>query len=527
MPPPQTNIQEHSYPPRKYRWTVLAITMIGLFMAVLDGNIVNVALAHMMSSYSTNTDRIRWVVESYAISYAIFTLVTSWLREKTGIKYTIVSGLVIFTVSSALCGMAWSVESMIFFRILQGLGGGIMMPAGFTLITESFPPQQRGAAFGVFGIVIVFAPSVGPTLGGWLVDYMHWRYVFYINLPIGVLTIVLSMAIMKELKKLEPRPFDFWGFVGLSLFLGCLLVALTEGQAKGWNSDFILSLFGISAVGFALFIAVDLRAKYPIIDLTIFSNFYFSMLAILNLMRSVALFGRIFLLPLFFQNLIGYSATTTGLLLSPGAIIAGFVMPLTGPLVDRYGPRLFLYIGFPLFALSNFLYYNLDVATPYSQILWPMFIYGIGGGLLNSPITTGAMNAVRRDQIGQVSTILSVLMQVGGAFGIATLGTLVNSRAAFHQAVYAEAITAGSQTYQSALAGAQALGMRIGESQTLSAMQAPAIINAYITKQSIIAGYQDAFVYTGIVCMLALIPALGLLRMKHVRHTGGPTPAGE
>ncbi|HOX28273.1 MAG TPA: DHA2 family efflux MFS transporter permease subunit [bacterium] len=507
-------LDEHGYPADGYKWSALVTVMVGLFMAVLDSNIVNVALSHMMSTFSTNTDRIRWVVESYAISYAIFTLCTGWLREKIGIKYTYITGLVIFTVASGLCGMAWSVEAMIAFRVLQGLGGGLMMPTGFTLITESFPPKERGAAYGIFGLVIVFAPSVGPTLGGYLVDHVNWRFVFSINIPVGILNFFMAMGILKEFKKLAPRPFDFFGFAGLAMFLGCLLTAFTEGQREGWTSDYILSMFAISAIGLVSFISFATRAKYPILNINLFKNFYFNMLSILNVLRSVAIFGRVFLLPLFFQNLLGYSAMTSGLLLSPGALIAGAIMPVAGKLVDKYGPKYFLIVGFVLFALSNLLYFNLDVATPYTTILIPMFFYGVGAGLLNAPITASSMNVVRRDQIGDVSVVLSVLMQVGGAFGVALLGTLTNSRAAFHQAVYAEKVTTFGLNTQSALDSIGNLGRRIGESQFLYTQQAPVILNSQISKWVAIRGYQDAFVITGLICLIALIPTFALMKMK-------------
>jgi len=498
-----------------HKWAVLATVMVGVFMAVLDNSIVNVALPHIMTSFATNTDRIRWTVEAYAISYAIFTLTMTWVRERVGIRATFMSGLIVFTIASVLCGLSWDLESMIAFRVIQGLGGGLMMPTGFTLITESFPPQQRGTAFGIFGIVIVFAPSLGPTLGGYMVDSIGWRYIFYLNVPVGIVCVFMAMAIIRETKKLEPHPFDFWGFAGLAAFLGCLLVALTDGQREGWDSDFILSLFAFSALGLLVFFSASRSAKKPIINLDLFSNFYFSILALLNVARAMALFGRLFLLPLFFQNLIGYSATTTGLLLSPGALASGIVMPITGPLVDRYGPKFFIFAGFSLMAISNFMYYNLDVTTPYSVILVPVIIVGIGSGLLNTPITATAMNVVKREHISQVSTVLSVIMQVGGAFGIALLGTIMNNRAAFHQAVYAEQMGAHNYATQAALEGIEKMSQAAGFSQYLAELQAPGLLNMLVSKFSMVAGFQDAFVSTCIICIIGLVIGLGLMGLKN------------
>jgi len=511
--------------PDNRKWLVLATVMVGLFMAVLDSNIVNVALPHMVTAFSTNTDRIRWVVEAYAMAYAIFTLTTSWLRERIGIKYVFLSGLTLFTISSILCGMAWTVESLIFFRILQGIGGGIMMPTGFTLITETFPPQQRGTAFGVFGIVIVVAPSVGPTLGGYLVDFVNWRYIFYINVPVGILTFMMGTAYVEEFKKLKPISFDLWGFLSLSTFLGFLLIALTNGQSEGWHSDYITTCFAVSAAAFVFFLVVSPRAKNPILNLNLFKGFHFSVLALLNFIRSVALFGRMFLLPLFFQNMIGYSARTAGILLAPGALISGIVMPITGPLVDKYGPRYFIFGGLLIMGISTFMYHNIDVTTPYTTLLFPILLFGVGAGFLNTPISASAMNVVKREYIGQVSTVLSVIMQIGGAFGVAYLGTVVSNRAAVHQAVFNEGISQYSYMTQNAMNGLQSLGNRIGETQAVIELQKIPLINMLVSKQAAIAGYQDAFIYTSIICFLALIPTLGIFNLKFEHQKNGK-PAG-
>ncbi len=502
------------------KWLVLGTVMLGLFMAVLDSNIVNVALPHMITAFSTNSDRIRWVLESYTMTYAVFTLTTSWLRERVSIKYSFFIGLLIFTLSSVLCGISWSMGSMIVFRIMQGIGGGIMMPTGMTLITESFPPQQRGTAFGIFGIVIVFAPSIGPTLGGYIVDSVNWRYIFYINLPVGILTLFMTLTQVKETKKLVPKPFDFWGFVSLSAFLGCLLVALTDGQSKGWRSDEILSYFAVSALGLIAFLLISKRTKHPIIDIGIFRNFYFSILCILNVARAFALFGRFFLMPLFFQNLIGYSAMSAGILLMPGAIVSGIIMPIIGPLIDRYGPKFFLVSGFALMGISLIMYRNIDVTTPYVFLLIPILIFGVGTALSNTPLSATAMNVVRREQIGQVSTLLSVVMQVGGSFGVAMLGMFTTNRTIFHQARISERLTSYSYAGQVALQGIQTLGRQIGESAYLAKQQAPVILSAYIAKQSQIAGFQDAFFITGILCFASLLPMLGLINLKHPRYIG-------
>ncbi len=498
----------------KRKWAVLVTVMVGVFMAIIDNSIVNVALPNMTTTFATNMDLIRWVVEAYAMSYAISTLTMSWLRERVGIRVAFITGLLLFTTASAFCGIAWNLSTMIVFRIIQGIGGGLMLPTGFTLITESFPPHQRGTAFGLFGIVIVFAPSLGPTLGGYLTDSVNWRYIFYINIPVGVVTFLMATATIRETKTLKPGPFDLWGFIGLAAFLGCLLTVLTNGQREGWGSDYSLSFFALSVIGLLLFLAVSPRKKNPIFDLKIFRNFHFSMIAILNLARASALFGRIFLLPMFFQNMLGYSATTTGLLLAPGALVSGVVAPITGPLVDRYGPKFFIFAGLIISGLANFMYFKLDVRTSYIGLLIPTIIFGFGMGMLNTPITATAMNVVRREQISQVSTVLSVIMQIGGAFGVALLGTAMYDRAAFHQAVFAENVTPYSHAAQSALENMQHASEGLGASASQASGQAQVYFGTMLSQHATIAGYQDTFILTGLITLLALIPALGLLNVK-------------
>lgn len=501
-------------PHDSYKWYALAIVMIGLFMAIMDANIVNVALPHMMASFSTNVDRIRWVIESYALTFAIFTLSTTWLRDNFGIKKTYVFGISLFTLASFLCPNAWNVESMVFFRVLQAIGGGIMMPTAFTVITEAFPPEERGTAFGYFGITIVFAPTIGPTLGGYLVDNFSWHYIFYINIPFGILTVFLSMLILKEWKTLAYKTFDFMGFITLGISLATFFIALTDGQSKGWHSDYIISLFVISLITFIAFIIIDLEVKHPLIDLTIFSNFHFSMIVFLNIFRSIGLFGRTFLLPLFLQNVVGYKATITGLLLMPGALTSGITMPLFGRLTDKYGPRYFIIVGVILITISNFMYHNLQINSSYVYILIPMILFGIGMGALNAPITSTAMNIVKKHQIGMVSTILSVIMQIGGALSVAILGTLLNTRTVFHLAINSENLSPYSYQTLNTIERLKLFSSQLGDSLYLQEAKAKALISMYVHKISAVAGYQDAFIYTAIFCVIAMIPAILLWNVQ-------------
>jgi DHA2 family multidrug resistance protein len=506
---------EHGEEFSSYRWFALFVVMVGTFMVILDNSIVNVALPHMMASFGTNVDRIKWVVTIYMVSFAISTLLSHWLRQLFGLKVLFILSMGLFTFSSALCGMAWNTDTLVIFRAIQGIGGGIMFPTGTTMITEIFPPRERGKAFGVYGIVIVFAPTIGPTLGGYLVDYVNWRYIFYVNVPVGLLGMIAAGTILQWDKRAFKLPsFDLWGFLGLSSCLIGLLLALSNGQREGWNSDYILQCFGISILGLLIFIIVDLNVKYPIFHLELFRNVNYSIICLLNLSRAVGLFGRIFLLPLFLQRLMGYSAMRTGFLLAPGALIAGMTAPIIGRFSDRFGPKGFIVAGFVLLGSSQYLFHNLSPDSNYWYIFWPQIIFGVALGNLTAPLASTAMNIVRKDQIGMVSITISVLFQIGGSFGVAFIGTLLDRRQAFHYAMFSEQTGQSPHAYKGALLDLQHLLMRGGDSANLAMIKAKGLLIALVNKQATVQSFNDAFILLSVLCAFTVIPAFLLRHLK-------------
>ena len=453
-------------PPVK-KWGVVITVMLGLCIVIMDFNVVTVALPAMMDSFKVSTERIKLVVESYGLSYAIFTLTGAWLRERIGIRRTFNTGLLIFIAASVMCGISWDLPSNLVFRVLQGAGGGIMAPTGFTALSESFPRHERGKAFGVMGSVIVFAPSIAPTLGGYLVEFINWRYIFYINIPLGAITFVMTLLTIRDTRPLRPVRFDWWGFIGMSIFLVTALAAFNKGRELGWGSPAIITLFVLALGGMALYLIVDSRIPNPIMSLELFKNRAFSLLAILHTMRCFVLFGRIVLMPLLFQTVLGFPPFMTGMLLMPGALSAGLTMPAIGPLVDRYGPRWFIIMGCVIQAAACFMYWNIGPEFSKAQIVAPIIIFGFGSGMCATPITSTSMNVVRRYQIGLVSIVHTVILQVASAFGAAVCGVLVFMRAAHHQAAL----------------GADA---------------------------ALLQGYRDVFILIGVVIALCIIPALGI-----------------
>jgi DHA2 family multidrug resistance protein len=424
-------------PNDRYKWLVLLIVILGSFMAILDNSIVNVALPHLMVAFSSNLEEIEWVVTGYMLAFAILMPLTVWLRDALGLKNAFILALLFFIIGSALCGISWNRETLIFFRIIQAIGGGALMPTGLTMATEVFPPEERGMALGIWGAGATIAPAVGPTLGGYLVDFVNWRYIFYINIPIGAVVIALAMVILKSDRGHGGSVrFDIPGFFFLSLTLAGLLLGLTQGEREGWHSPYILMMFGIAYFSFLIFLIIERLIKDPIVDLSIFENRNFSLGCILGIIRSIGLYSSVFLMPLFLQHVLGYTAFDTGLLMMPSALAVTISMPLAGNITDRIGPKAPAVLGGILTAYSLYLYSKLSLDSSYGFLLYGFIVRGIGLGFLMAPLTVASINAVPKRMMSLASGLLNVIMQVSGAFGVAIFSAMLSRREAFHSAEY-------------------------------------------------------------------------------------------
>jgi MFS transporter, DHA2 family, multidrug resistance protein len=501
------------------KWAVLSVVILGSFMAILDNNIVNVALPKIMANFGATVDQIEWVVTGYMIAFAISMPATNWLQQNFGLKKVFIASLVIFCFGSALCGLAWDKDSLIAFRVIQALGGGALMPVGLALVSEVFPPQERGMAMGIWSIGAMIAPAIGPFLGGYLVDEVNWRSIFYINLPVGAAAIMASILILSSRACGPGRKFDMVGFGSISLFLAALLIALAQGQREGWGSDYILSCFGLSLFGLAIFVISNFFVEHPIYDLRIFSNLTFMMANIINFVRAVAIFGSMFLLPLFLQNLLNYTAWGTGIILAPTAISVAVFSPFSGIIADRIGARIPLFSGIVLLIISLYMYKDLSLNSDYWFLFWPQVIRGAGLGLINAPLMSVAINAVRREQTIIASSLLTVIMQVGGAFGVALLGAVLQRREFFHYDHYLQQInnTLTPSVYKAQL-GIQELLLKNGFPPTEIMAKGKQLMALWVQKQAAVSAFGDAFVLAAILSSLGVIPAL-LIRKVSLSET--------
>ncbi len=429
--------------PARNPWAVLAVLCLGLFMILLDGTIVNIALTHIQGYYDTSFGDIEWVMNAYILAFAVLLVTLGRFGDLWGRRKLFIAGMVLFTAGSLACGLAPSIELLIAFRVVQGIGGAAMMPATLSIIAAVFPAGKRGAAMGVWGGVSGLATAIGPTLGGVIVQYVtwpaaadSWRWIFLVNIPIGVAGVILALRIVPESKNpdaVQSLDLPGVGLVTASLF--CLTFALIEGQSYGWTSAAILGLFAAAAVAFALFYWREHRVSQPLIDFSLFRRVTFAAGNVTGLLLSAAMMGAFFMIPVFLQSVLGYSAIKAGLVMVPMSVIIIVAAPAAGVLSDRVGSRWIVALGMFLLAVGLAwmagLLPGIGTISPDTtpmDLLAPFLLAGIGIGLAVAPVTSAVMATAPRDRVGNASGVLSTMRQVGSLLGIAVLGAVLQNR---------------------------------------------------------------------------------------------------
>ena len=516
---PKNGLTElHTHP--SYRWFVLANVMIGTFMAVLDVTIVNVGLTKMMAAFGISVDKIEWVLTAYLLVFAVVLPSSGWIADHFGYKKTYILGLFLFTLGSLLCSFSVNENMLILFRIVQGAGAGFVMPVGMAIVTKEFPPEKRGMALGFWGIAAASSVSLGPMFGGYLIDTFSWHAIFDVNVPIGIIAMGVSIFILREYKVEETRKFDIVGFLSMTLFLVFLLLALSDGNASwntgGWTSDFILSCFFISFVSFVIFIYTELTIEHPIIDIRILKNRNFGLANIMLFIFGLSFFGNAFLLPLYLQNSLGYTALQAGLVFFPVGIIQATMSPVAGYLTDKFNPKIPVTIGIILTFISMYMYKDLSLTSEYSQIIIPLIIRGFGLGFMFIPLSTIAINDIPRERIAQATGLFNTIRQIGGSFGVAILGTLLTQRVIFHTTMYSQAIDQNSAPFKHVLYGLRNyVQYAVGGSGSELMVKANALIAKNLTAQAFVQGITDDFLAGAVITLFILIPLFFLKYHKN------------
>ena len=429
-PPPPPPAPPLSPEPEVHRpatgWGLpLAVLIIGMFMSILDTSIVNVAIPVIQRQFGVSTESIQWISTSYTLTEGVVVPASAWLGARIGLKRLYIWSLVAFTVASALCGLSGDLGSMIFFRILQAIPGGLIPVTCLTLLYRMVPRERIGAAMGLYGLGVVVAPGIGPTLGGYLVEYVNWRLIFYINVPIGILGAMAAVAVLKKFPREENKPFDMIGFLAIAGSLFSLLLALEEGSTWGWTSYPTLILFAAAINLMALFVVVELQVKHPLLNIRIFAYWPFVNSLLLISAMSIGLFATLFYIPLFLQNAQGLTPWNTGLTLLPQALTMMVLMPLAGQLYDKFGARWPAIIGLALTGTGLLMLSRINVDISRPELITGMVVMAAGLGLGMMPIMTGGLSALPADVSDSGSAFNTLVQRVSSAFGLAVMTAMV------------------------------------------------------------------------------------------------------
>ncbi len=502
----------------RYKWFVLGNIMLGTFMAVLDSTIVNVGLPKIMASFGVGIDKIEWVITAYMLSMAVMLPTSGWLADKFGYKRLYFMGLLMFTLGSLFCGMSYDENTLIISRIIQGLGAGTIQPLGMAIITREFPPQQRGMALGFWAIAAAASVSFGPLIGGYLVDNFSWQLIFDVNIPFGIAAMVFTIVIQKEYINRMVGKFDLVGFISVVVFLPVLLYALSEGSAStntaGWSAPYILVCFGISAIALAVFVTHELTTKHPLINLRLLGDYNFGMGNLVMLIFTIGMFGSTFLLPLYLQNSMGYTAVQAGAVFLPVGIIQGMMSPIAGKVSDKISPKVPMIVGVVVLGISFLLNSQLSYLTEHNFVMLSLYLRGFAMGIIFTPLSNLMLLTMPREHMAQASGITNTIRQVGGSLGVALFTTLLTTRVTYHAQTFGAAIQSGSQEFKNVATNlAHFAQQSMGSNMATAAQQGKYMIMQHVSKQAYIAGIDDDFWVAAIITFVSLVPVL-IMRTK-------------
>src|SRR5215475_9343113 len=505
-------------------WMIAVAVMFGTFMEVLDTTVVNVSLPHIAGSLSVTPDEATWALTSYLVANAIVLPITGWLASYFGRKRLLTSAVVGFTASSFMCGFAPNLAWLVIFRIIQGLTGGVLQPVSQAVMLEAFPAAQRGKAMGFWGLGIVVAPMLGPVLGGWLTDNYSWRWVFYINIPVGIASIIMTKLFIFDPPYLRraTNKVDTWGIGMLAVGIGALQILLDKGQQEDWfSSNWITSLAIISVVSLVLFIVHELRTSDPVLHLRVFKERTYATGVFLMTMLGFVLYGSLVLLPVMLQTLLGYPALQAGIAMAPRGMGSLVMMPIVGMLTAKMDVRKLLALGLGVGGLTLIWLGQLNLQAGYWDILWPQWLQGTGLALTFVPLTTVSMQAISPERMGNATSLFNLMRNIGGSVGIAVTGTLLTRQRQTVATVLGERITAYDLKSQTILAQLKAGFMAGGADAVTATERAYAALHAMLVQQASMVSFVWLFRLLGGI-FLVMLPLIFLMR----RPKGRMAPAG-
>ncbi len=500
------------------RGLIAFTVMLPTLIEIIDTSIVNVSLDHIRGSLSAGFDEATWTITAYLVSNAIVIPMAGWLARLIGRKNYQIASIALFTFSSFMCGSAWSLSSLVFFRILQGIGGGGLVPISQSILLESFPREKHGQAMAIFGMGAMMGPIVGPLLGGWITDSLSWRWIFYINIPVGITAIIMNILVIEDppYMKRQKMKVDYWGLLFLSLGLGSLQFMFDKGEKEDWfESNLVVAVAIIAAVSLVFLVINERYSDRPIVNLRLFKDRTFTSGATVMFFVFLNLFGSIVLLPIFLQMMMGYTSFYAGLVLGPGGIATMLSMPIAGKLIGKVNPKRVLTVGMLICALSTYMMSRFTLQTDFWSFVWPRVVLGIGMGFTFIPLTTMTLSHIPKENMTEATSLYNLLRNMGGSVGIALTTTILSRRAQFHQTRLVEHLSPFDPAYQ---ISREQLGRMLAQ-QGLTPGSADGLLYRELVRQSTTLAFTDAFL---LICalILCILPLVFLMKRAQVSAPG-------
>ncbi|HEX3012478.1 MAG TPA: DHA2 family efflux MFS transporter permease subunit [Syntrophomonadaceae bacterium] len=503
------------------KWLVLFLVVIGTAMSALDSSIVNIAVAKFMTVFGASLDDVKWILTAYTLTLGAIVPLTGFLLDSFGNKRIFMFSLITFTAGSLLCGLAWSNSSMILFRIIQAIGGGLIMPVGMTMIIQAFPPNERGTALGFWGVASMAAPAIGPTLGGYIIQYLDWRLIFYLNIPLGIMGVIMAGIVLENVPGKLSAGFDYFGWAASTVGIVSILYVLGQSSLD-WGAVHNPLLITLGCFSLLLFVFNELYHSNPLIELRVLKSYDYSISQIIQVVLIFAFMGGMYIMPLFLQSLRGFTAMQTGMIMLPQALASGLMMPISGKLYDKIGLKLVSVSGLCIFIASSVALALINLDTAMSSIILILTIRGFGLGLVMMPITTAGMNAVPLELAGRATALNNLIRQIAAALSVTIMTSMIQGRLNLNYERLSEQITPFNPTASGIIGQMQAMLIQNGYAAGEAKAAAISYIGGVVQKQA----YVDAMDY--VLAAAALVALLAIVLIIFMRSkTSDQTPTAQ
>ncbi|MBB2481753.1 DHA2 family efflux MFS transporter permease subunit [Bacillus sp. APMAM] len=499
----------------KHRGKIIAAMMLGAFVAILNQTLLNVALPHIMNDLGITTSTVQWLSTGYMLTNGIFIPITAFLIARLGTRKLFISAIFAFTIGSVICSLSANFSMLMVGRVVQAAGAGVIMPLLMTVFMTIFPPEKRGGAMGLMGVAMIFAPAIGPTLSGWLIGHFSWRLLFDIVIPFGILDLILAIIWMKDVTKITKPKFDTWGFIFSTIGFGFLLYGFSEAGNDGWTSATVMISLIVGIISLIAFVIREFSTDSPMLDLHVFKYDIFALTTVVSMVVNMAMFAAMILLPVYLQNLRGFTALQSGLMMLPGAIIMGIMSPISGKLFDKMGARPLAIIGLIITVVTTWEFTRLTMQTTLTHIMILYIFRMFGMSFIMMTVMTEGMNQLPLRLTSHGTAASNTARTVAGSIGTAFLVTVMSTRSSFHTANYSNVITSSNPYISDKLSQlgqgiAQMAGLPAQAGQTL----ATSSIYGKVVQQSTVDGINDAFVVATGIAAVALILSFFIKRSR-------------